>query len=439
MRRLMLGLLAVAALSALALPVWGGREAQREFAEIQAWLRGSLPASAAIETRFERGWLCSRAETRIGAVWGEARLRHTIFHGPLPLGGIRQGVALWPPMRAVVISDWSPDAHADAGDAPWLRVHTRLALNGAVQMVVESPARGQGDALVWEGLQGGLVASEDGEILGALNGPHFALRSPAGWIEMRDFALAMELRTAEGGARVGTHAFSVGSLRGAGPAGAFALDALRWEQRTRSDDSDASYAVEWNAGFDGFTLGDDRTGPGALRLLLRRIDRDALDASLTALRETGEPDPEALVRLLKRSPEIVLERLQLAGPHGTLRAEGRAGINGNDPALAMGWLLAPMALEAHLDVRVSTRWLHRALDDAVRASLVDAQLMSDSERVVQAAALRTDWLRQALERGWLVREDADYRLQIELREADLLLNGRPLDAEAFEAVQRLRS
>jgi uncharacterized protein YdgA (DUF945 family) len=434
--RVFLATLGLVVLALLAAPIWGGWEAAREFAAVESQMQAAVHGGVEFENRFERGWLCSRVVTRMRSGADELVIYHSVLHGPIPLAGIGRGVALWPPLRSLVISEWWPEGEDPTRGEPWLRARTRLEMDGSTHATFESAPREHSGAWHWAGMQGELWASAARDVIGAFRAPELQVGAAGVGIEMRELRGDIEGHSSAG-MFIGRSSLSLASLRGSRDSGDFALEGLRWEQRGAEDASEASYSIEWSGAFDAFTSGAARYGPAALQLVLRRLDSPALQAALSSVSSAGGLDAQALQRLLLRSPEIALEKLEMDSPYGRLEASGRIGIDGADPRLAMGWMFAAMALEAGAEVRMPSRWLHRLLDQVAAASLVSEGVASDAERLVRSAALRTEWVREFVERGWLVREGDRYRLDVDYRDGQLLLNGRPADAESFEALQRV--
>jgi uncharacterized protein YdgA (DUF945 family) len=433
MQRSALSVLALGALVLGVLPLWGGCEAQRVFEGLDAPLAGGLPGDVEIETDLARGWLRSRAETRLRSADGEEVFHHTVAHGPLPLAELLAGRAPWPPARALIDTAWWPQSVDNEVEEPWLRARTRIQLDSAVQIAVESAPR-TGEGLVWGGLEGSLISPQPELAQGLLWAPQLELALDGGRIALRDVAAELELIVEEGGIPLGSAVLSIGSLSGAGPLGDFGIEGARWEVRADDDPATGGCTLEWSAAVERISSDGDRYGPGTLRLIARRLDRAALSALIRASRAGVAPGADALQRLLASSPELELDTFEMTGPDGTLRARARLAIDGADPRVAMGPLFAAMAVEASAEARLPARWLHRVVDQALSIQGVGMEVDS-AQQQVDVVARRSAWIRELVSAGWLLREGEIYRMQLDYREGQLLLNGRPPDPSAMASLQ----
>lgn len=435
MQRSALSVLALGALVLGGLPLWGGCEAERAFDALDAPLPGGLPGEIEVETDFARGWLRSRAETRLRGGGGEEVLHHTATHGPLPLAELLAGRAPWPPVRALIDTAWWPQSVDAEVEEPWLRARTRIQLDGAVEIAVESAPR-TGAGLIWGGLQGSLVSPQPALAQGLLWAPQLELAVDAGRIALREVAAELDLIVAEEGLPLGSAVLSIGSLSGASPLGAFGIEGARWELRADDDPATGSWTFEWSAAVEQILNDAERYGPGELRLIVRRLDRAALSGLIRASRVGTTPSADALQRLLAGSPEIELDTFELAGPDGALRARARLGIDGADPRVAMGPVFAAQAVEASAEIRLPARWLHRVVDQALSIQLHGMEAAS-AQQQLDVVARRSAWIRELVSAGWLLREGEAYRMQVDYREGQLLLNGRPPDPSALASLQSI--
>jgi uncharacterized protein YdgA (DUF945 family) len=435
MQRSALSVLALAALLLGLLPLWGGCEAQRTFEALDAPVTGGLPGEVEIETNFARGWLRSRAETRLRGAGGEEVLHHTLTHGPLPLAELLAGRAPWPPVRALIDTAWWPQSADTEVEEPWLEARTRVQLDDALQISVESAPR-SGEGLVWGGLEASLVSPQPELAQGLLWAPQLELAVEGGRIALRDVAAELELIVEEGGIPLGSAVLSIGLLSGAGPLGEFGIEEARWELRAEDDPATGTCSFEWSAAVERVSSDAERYGPGEVRLVARRLDRDALSALIGAARAGATPDAAALQDLLAGSPELELDPFEMKGPDGALRARARLGIDGGDPRVAMGPVFAALAVEASAEIRLPVRWLHRMLDQVVSIQMQGVGAAS-AQQQVEIAALRSAWIRDLVSAGWLLRQGEAYRLALDYRGGQLLLNGRPLDPAAMASLQHI--
>ncbi len=449
-----LGALSILLLAALALPYWGGLEAEAAFGEMGATLAEVSGGHARAENEFERGWLSSRATTRV--VIGESQtifeLQHEIIHGPVPWGLLAEGRLPTQLVQAIVTTRWV----YPAADAVLAEARTRISHDGLTRVALESPAYQQERPLVrWGGASGTLLSPTPGfsEVTGLLEAPTLSLAAGRGnqgpGFDVRDIVLALDTQGEVGpGFAIGSVSLSVGyaEVRGAGET--LSATNLQWAQSGAFNADAGTYTLTLSGSLDQLLLGADRSyGPGALEFVIRNLDPEAIGAladdaqAAGAATGNGEPVPELdlaqLTRILERSPQIEIALLELEGPNGTLRATGHVGIDGESPQIAMGPMKAMLAVEADADVFVPSRLLHRILDSfaAGQAQAAGTEPAAPGARDVGAAALRTRWVEALLAAGVLVVEEDGYRVRVEYREGSLRVNGRPFDPASLQSAQ----
>jgi uncharacterized protein YdgA (DUF945 family) len=115
------------------------------------------------------------------------------------------------------------------------------------------------------------------------------------------------------------------------------------------------------------------------------------------------------VELLKRDPELVIDRISFAMPEGDAKLSGSVRLVGFDEADLDG-AGAPMALVQKLDARI---------DAAVSEALL--------EKLVAAGGGAAQWEQQLAafeEQGYVTRADGRLSTRIEFRQGALTLNGK---------------
>jgi len=448
-----LGALAVLLLGALALPYWGGSEAEAAFSEMGSTLAKVSGGHARAESEFERGWLSSRAVTRV--VIGEdetvLELQHDIIHGPLPWGLLAEGRIPTELVQGIVTTRWV----LPAADAVLAEARTQIGFGGRTRVAFESPDYQQEQPPIrWGGASGTLLSpSPDfSEVTGLLEAPMLGLAAPAGSqgpsLEVRDIVLAIDTQGEVGpGFAIGSISLSVGHAEVRGGDETLSATNLQWAQSGAFDDDAGTYTLTLSGSLDQVLLGAERRyGPGALEFVIRNLDPEAIGAiadAQTAGATPGSADPVpeldlALVtRMLERSPEIEIAHLELEGPDGTLHATGKVGIDGESPQVAMGPMMAALAVEADADIFVPSRLLHRILDTfaAEQAAAAGTEPASAGALDINAAAIRTRWVEALLAAGVLVVEGDGYRVRLEYTEGSLRVNGQPFDPASLESVR----
>jgi uncharacterized protein YdgA (DUF945 family) len=442
---LVIGLLVLAGL-----PVWGGWQAQEAFVAAGERLNVVTSSRFEVHTAFHRGWLRSEAETRIVPVDSQEApgltLRHTVVHGPIPLGEILAGRLPGRPVRAIVDTSIATGP-AEAGLS--LRARARIELDGRTHVDLESmPFDSEDGSLHWEGVRGTLDSPDldFARVVGVLEAPRLEVESAGSLLVVDDVAASLEMRALTDELPLGSFSLSVGLVELTGAAGEFRLRDFQWEQRGDEDVINETYGVTLSASLDHMELEGEPYGPGAFELVLRNLDPTALSrlrASMQAQADVSVaaggdpsaatlPDLKGVQRLLARSPELELVLLELTGPEGVLRARGRLRVDGGHPHLELGPMFVTSALEGTGDVFVPAGLLHRALDGYAREQLEGEGAANAAMRV---ASRRQQWVGALIAAGLLESEREGYRLRVDYREGQLLLNGEPLDPEALRSAR----
>jgi hypothetical protein len=427
--------------------------AEREYT---AWVHALADdeSTRVLESRFERGWLHSRAETSIemsggaglafrafvtalGAVDVRERVGlhmvHGIEHGPLPLWEwLRAGMDGAPVLArirsTVEIDQESQLELAEAiGKLPPVEAETivRAAGQATTHLSVAAQrlrAHGEGFArdARFQGASGDLEFRDRYRyVSGTLQSPGFAGRGRERAVELRDVTWLFELPGSE--LPVGRMELGAGELRVA-PAegdGGLTLEDVLLEPsgRVAAGRLEADLRLRVRSG----ALGAQAFGPATLALDLRDLDA----AALRRLRRAGlrlqeghtGSDPvatavaagelaEALPALLDRGPRAELRELRLATPAGPIAARGRVALA--RPDLSKGSLSAGSFFDAELEAEAPA-----AAAEAILASLVSP---------VRVSELRA--------KGALASDGERARLRAEWRGGALRLNGVPVPLPA---------
>jgi uncharacterized protein YdgA (DUF945 family) len=440
-------LLVVAGLLVAALPLYGGWEAQRAFGEIDASLEALTGGGLEVQTGFDRGWLRSGAETRIHARQGddltvELVVRHRVVHGPLALAELYEGRSPFTLARAIVYTDLDLPGEEAVTIAS---LRTRLALDGSARSDVTSPGyQSEAPYVRWSGVRGTFFtpSTQLGALTGTLEAPSFELKSADRRVAFEALTVDVDTETSIAGhLPIGSYTCGVGRIAFESEQGRLVVTGLEWAQNGRVDPVADLYESTFSGSLEELVSDDEAYGPGALEMVLRNVDpeavasmRDAVTQAAQEGRELSPDDLAGLQRLMSRSPRLDLVRMDLASPDGTLSATGGIGIDGEHPHLAMGPLFALMALDVEADFHLPERLLHRLLEAAAEAQL-DEAAASAGDRDVSIANLRAEWVQAMLAMGLLEAEASGYRMRIQYREGELLLNGAPFDPQALSSMK----
>lgn len=418
--------------------------------EYTAWVHALADdeSTRVLESRFERGWLHSRAETSIEMSGGtglafrafvtglgalDVRERvglhmvHGIEHGPLPLwewlrAGMEGAPVLARIRSTVEIDHESQRELAEAiGKLPPVEAETivRAAGHAATHLSVAAQrlrASGEGFArdARFLGASGDLEFRDRYRHLsGTLQSPGFAGRGLERAVELRDVTWVFELPGSE--LPVGRMELGVGELRVApaeGDGGLTLADVLLEPSgRVSGGRLEADLLLRVRS----VALGAEAYGPATVALDLRDLDAAALRRLRRAglsLQE-GQTDPvatavaagelaEALPALLDRGPRAELRELRLATPAGPIAARGRLTLA--RPDLSSGSLSVGSFFDAELEAEAPA-----SVAESILASLVSPARVRE---------LRT--------KGALAPDGERARLRVEWRGSSLQLNGVPV-------------
>lgn len=470
MRALVPRLLVAVAAGVALLPIWGGCEAQRAYLELGEEIRSQAGDSVAFSATFDRGWLSSHAETRIGAGARAGRgrggastggepfelvLDHRVLHGPIAFAELLEGRLPRRLVRAVIDTTWTPDHPAlsalrDAlGDRPLIRARTHLFLDGSSRSEIESPPLESGEGAVrWAGVTGSIVGESAFQAEGFVEAGKLELRTDGGLF--RVLGVAAQFEGAEwtqtlprGELHFGIEEISLSGGKGGGGETGFALHGLRFSEVGGDDVVSGKYELVLGAGFERLEVGGERYGPGELEIVLRNLDVAALERfrATTAAVPSGDAAEEreaavveaaraALPALLASSPELELRVLRLDGPAGRLAASGRLGFDDVDPALLTSPLVAALALRAEAQLFVPGALLERVVTGVLDARTAEMDL-DDADRADWTRRRKAEFLRGAVAGNLLRPTAGGFRLDLRYREGELVLNGRPTDPSTF--------
>ena len=435
----------------VAVPWWRGGVAVSGFEKLDAAIAEASQGRMVSTTTVERGVLRSFATTQLGAVGDESgdasessiQVRHTIFHGPLPIGELLHGRPPRGLSQALVETEiLLPSIDPDRVIAT---VTTQVDWSGLTRVELDAPAYEHDiPSIRWSGAKGSLVASdvEFERVSGYIEMPGLEVSFGENEASIEDIFMDVDAEpSAIEGLALGAGSVSVGRMHVSTPDQQFELTGLRWGQRAEVDAEAETYSSTFRTDLEAFALAGDDYGPGAFELVMRNLDLKAL-GELQALANTPpseELDAEAaegramdqFLQILTQSPELEITELSFTSPDGTLQGTGQARIDGESPALAMGVLGAMGALSAEADLLFPPRLFHKLLDQMLANQLAEPT----STFSVEAAAMRSEWLDRLLSAGYIQLTPDGYRVRIEFAGGGLRLNGLPADPTLLAPMQ----
>ncbi|GEM_PF-6697341 len=360
-RTVVVGGVAVVVAVVLALPGWTG---VRTEAAVRA-LAQSADRPGVLRVRvvdYRRGWFSSRALIRVTVTPapepGQPRpkltfdLAERIGHGPFPLAD-RAGAHLgWRPVQAVIHTAWVTDAASRAAlgsgfPARPLEAVTVISPAGGAETELRMPAwraalklRGSADArLDWGGARGRIAWSRDfGRIDQRYRLAGFDIQGVRGTVRMGSMIVVGHSRRAPSGLMTGTMKVRVAGLEvgsGAPARPAFAMTGVVLDGS--SAEHDGAVTVTGGLRIARIRAAGLELGPAEYRLRVAPLDAATLVRLQADIRriQTRGGDAQQVQRrvlrlvlaqvpaLLRRSPELDLERLSLVTPDGEIRLHAR--------------------------------------------------------------------------------------------------------------------
>lgn len=466
---LVLAVAAAAAIAALALPYWMGIRAERE---VRALVReaGRVGPFRLRIVDYERGWFSSRARIHVTLppTPGAARalpqfgfdLEERIDHGPYPVAGRRDGAVGVAPVQAVIHSTLIGDAKTGFGvgsglPAKPLEAVTVVYLSGRSDTDVRMPAwrpagRGRGAAPydaprgVWGGLRGQVGWSADfGRVTERFTSPGLEISEPGGGVRLRNVSLEGHSHRAPSGLMQGEMTLRAASFDAAATgAKRFVFSVTGLELHSAGAEHDGAMTVRMAIRAHTIRAGAIEVGPLICELRIARLDTGAVVRLQKAMRRLRDQvaDPVAFRRrfaeqvlvllpdLLRRSPEIVLERLSLRTAAGPVLLRGRVKF----PASVLPGPDAWKRLVGDAELHVPATVLRAVLITRARSQLVAARGKGavqglDPAQIGRVATLMGRQRMQSLKaRGLLECNGGECRAVLRYDSGRLMVNGRTL-------------
>ena len=448
-----LGVIAVALIAMLALPVWSGMQARAAYeAAVAEFNRQAAPMLRLETVTYEKGWLTSRAETLLHHSEYPFKLKvaHDLRHGPLHLAGLvtdepalMMGVfesTLTPGSQAMVLasgrtfvsltgdtrSEWKLDeqlaAMLGAGSQPvWARLDYRADTASATVQAQLPEAEGQG---------------------------------PQGSFALSDLRVRLDIKPARaGGFSVGSYGLSVTYLRAGDLATMTTIDDLRLQARAteRADkvDTEMALSVEQVDSPAGVI------GPARFVLQLNNLDAAAVAAyaemqeqlldGMDPLQDQQALAAQFMPQLMSTLPDIFsqaevrIPTLYVATPDGAVRGNATVLL----PPLPPEALTVPMAVLTSVDldanVAIDEAMLRTEMERALRTRLVKARAGELAEggtllreEIDEDAATQADSQLSVLTtQGYLDLDEGVYRARFTMEGGNILVNGNPLNPMAL--------
>ncbi len=252
----------------------------------------------------------------------------------------------------------------------------------------------------------------------------------------------------------GTLSFTLGAARAwMNPTGegepAYVLTPLAFEQQTVQTEGDPLQSYTARSHFERLDTPSGAFGPGRLEVAVRNIDTRAwaaLQAANDAIEQSALDENarnqarlalinEHLPKVLGPSPELAIERLEIAAQAGTLSASGRLGVDASDPMMLGHPMMLMASIQADAQLRAPTALLDGMVDlylaDTVRE---DAGPLSEADIMEMASFMRMAMIGQLVSQGQLVIDGSDYRFDAKYEDGLPYINGKPVDPSFLQGV-----
>jgi hypothetical protein len=426
--------------------------AEREYQALVHTL-GSGEGARVLESRFTRGWLTSKAYTSIeseglpGVLFGHAvtalgavevrprvgiHMSHEIEHGVVPLvewawDGF-EGLPILARMHSKIEIDQEAQlALAEVfGNLPAVDADTVIRTSGQALTTFGMPAdqlRTRGGAIErdgrWLGLDGELSFTNGfRRVVGFVHTPGVESRGEHRIFKMSEVSWAFEVPAGE--LPLGQMNLNIGELIfDYTTAGATAIELEDLDIDGESKAASGGFGANLKVALRSLRLGDDRWGPGTVKLIASNVDgpgfRKLRTAGVQLQAERGDGDPaktavmaagvlDALPQLLARRPQLEVERLTLKTPAGLATASARIALT--EPASREA-LTAASFLDGELAIELPAVSFEEIVDAQVRAKLAAEGADASDEAGFEALAQqrRAERIAELRNTGFVIEGD----------------------------------
>lgn len=425
---LILGLTAVAVVT----PYLFGVEAEKIF-EQQMILLDSSNKISIVDSRFQRGWFGSSAETTIAVRDHGVNLlaEHHIEHGPFPIGNPLEYLLSLRPLQALIDSKLSiPDADTGGANLSVGTLLTTVNIDGSTNTRIEIPAADaqlpDAATLAWKQIQGSVdFEPSQTSWQGSLESGGIDWSQHESSFSLGNSVLTFLTFPGSTGLPMGQSSLTTDSLRARVPgsdhlfeSGDLTLDSTAAEQGRNVDYSFAgefAYAVLPTLQLTGATW----------HVSARDLDLD----TLSELNELGVDSAIPLNKLLtlvsKRNASLD-SGLTLRTDSGPLDAKARVKLAGNgntsNPLALIGALDGDVALE--VPAAVAELAARTAVERELSELGPGGQDADDSALMAGAVQAR---MQSWVDANLLIREGDRYRFHASINDGSIKVNGKPLD------------
>ena len=459
--------------TAAATPFWFGGQIENQFQAQVSELKNNTAIPPWMKMRvdqYQSGWLSSTAQTTFTIDLAnftppdaqadlpktiDLVFNHTIKHGPFSDSQLVMGVI---ESTLVVPDEYATIVEHYFGNQSPLQQTTAIYLNGesVSKLTVppyEGPSHDNKATINWQGLNGTMHGQwQVGEGSGKLSAPLLQISSDNGNATFRSLTIDGKTRLSPEGLTLSNGSFAIDELgfQGRTPEGKETDVQLTGLKFKVASDQQANLVSATETISFGKLLANNELdlGPGELAIEVRNLDANtlvkmqenfqAIERSATTLEQRNEAFAfallEALPELLRHSPQINFNKLQLTTDKGQINGHLKFAFDGtgaDDINLQIPATLVPhlnMDFKASLPLALTQAISESLMRSQIRIALQQQEQEVSAEEFEQLVANATQQQLANLEQnGILVNEGEHYTAHLNFAAGKLTLNGKPAD------------
>ena len=376
-------------------------------------------------------------------------VRSQIHHGPIPL------VDDTKPAVAAVDSALVAGPHCKSlQDRLKLSVRTWLHFDGGGVSHISTPEQSVsadgGHGLVhWHGLDADIRFNREFErVRMDVTSPGIDLSDETADVSVRELRWRSDIAEGLEGLDLGSFDFTVASLE-VTPKTGDALKTTLSQMALRGSSAEADNATvdsEVSLRAERLSAGDLEFGPAHYVLALRNMDAEAMakiTAAIADARRKNLPEQQAgmlvgatllglLPDILKKGPVLEISEFSIASPQGSAQGAARLTIDTSDPAVFQNPLLLTQALVLDASFEVPEALLVALAERSIAKEVASLGAGYSDEQITAMARMRVrQGMSSAQAQQWFVLDEGVYRLELQMDQGRMTLNGRAVQPGAL--------
>jgi uncharacterized protein YdgA (DUF945 family) len=401
-------------------------------------------------------------------------LVHVIWHGPLPLWTSPEGKRELKPVLAIIETriELSPDTQGELREVfdalpeiASMKNYTTLSLagDGEIQLVIPPLQKRVGKeekvAVIWAGLTGNMAFTADfKEFKGAFSAPGLEAVGDEGDLKLRNLESTFEMHRDIHDLLLGEATFNLSDLGVAEKKDQeetrFSMRGFNMETSSKAVTDTVNYTMRMQ--IDQVMADGTPYGPGGYELEVRKLDAASLARLQQVYQELqGEfarrsPEEinqmvfakyaEILPELMKKSPEIEINRLSFKTGDGDFLGKAKIAVDGTNAAAFANPLFLLGAVTAHVEFTVTDKLLQTILQASYEKDIMESvkqegrATLSEVEIESLGAAKSQERLDMLVEKNILVHDDGRYKASANYQAGAVTLNGRPVTLQDLQGL-----